>query len=81
MMMMKTDERTTQRAQLRAADWITVLNDDETYTSLEGCWIAVTTPEVSQKLDDGDDPNDIPELVRWDLDALVQCAIDHGYFD
>jgi hypothetical protein len=68
------------RTELHEIDWIAVLNDDETYTGLVGCWIATTTPSIVEELNEGADPNQL-ELVRFNLDHLVQWAIDKGYFD
>jgi hypothetical protein len=68
------------RTELHEIDWIAVLNDDETYTGLVGCWIATTTPSIVEELNEGAGPNQL-ELVRFNLDHLVQWAIDKGYFD
>jgi len=38
---------------------IVVLNDGETYTGLDGCCIMDITPEGIEKLDEGQDPNDL----------------------
>ena len=70
-----------ERDRLRQADWITILSDDETYTSLGGCHIAIPTPEQGEELDAGADPNDLDDLERYDLRALLDWAINNGYFD
>lgn len=68
------------RASLRATSWVSVLDDDETYTGLGGCWIAPTPPDVIEALDEGDGVDDM-QLSRFDLSDLVEWAIDRGYFD
>jgi hypothetical protein len=62
-------------------NWVSVLNDDETFTSLSGCWIAKITAAETVQLDEGDEPdNVVPEVRRCDLAALVEWAIERGYF-
>jgi hypothetical protein len=81
-MNMPTVSATTKevRASFRETAWVSVLNDNETYTGLDGCWIAPTPPDVVEKLNEGDEVDDIP-LSRFDLEDLIQWAIDNGYFD
>jgi hypothetical protein len=42
---------------------------------------AIPTPEELQELDAGADPNDLDHLESYDLRALLDWAINHGYFD
>jgi hypothetical protein len=39
-------------------EMICVLNDDETYTALAGCWIALVTPSIASELEHDQDPDD-----------------------
>jgi hypothetical protein len=68
------------RDRLKQANWITILSDDETYTSLDGCHIAIPTSEHLQELDAGVDPNDLDNLERYDLRSLLDWAISTGYY-
>jgi hypothetical protein len=70
-----------ERDQLKEANWITILNDDETFTSLGGSHVAILTAEQQQELKEGTELNDLDNLQRYDLKELVNWAIDHGYFD
>jgi hypothetical protein len=71
----------SDRDRLKKANWITILNDDETYTSLGGCHIAIPTAAQLEELDEGSDPNDLEGLESYDLRALLDWAISNGYFD
>ena len=42
-----------------AEQFIVVLNDGETYTSLEGCKLIAVTKSGCKKLDEGQEPNDL----------------------
>lgn len=67
--------------EMKKAAWVSVLNDNDTYTGLDGCWIALTSPEIVTALDDDDMPvEDVPQ-PHYGLQALLEWAIDHGYFD
>ena len=72
---------TADRDRLKQANWITILSDDETYTSLDGCHIAIPTTEQIEELDAGADPHHLDNLERYDLKALVDWAVSSGYFD
>jgi hypothetical protein len=62
-------------------DMICVLSDDSTFTMLHGCWIAVTTPAMDQKYEEGYDPDDVvPAADRYSLAALVNWAYENRYF-
>jgi hypothetical protein len=52
-----------------------------TYTSLDGCHIAIPTSDHMQELDAGADPNDLDHLKSYDLRDLLNWAISRGYFD
>ena len=69
------------RDRLKQADWITILSDDETYTSLGGCHIAIPTTDQMEELDAGADPKHLDDLEVYDLKELVDWAITNGYFD
>jgi hypothetical protein len=69
------------RDELRKIAWVCVLSDGSTYTGLDGCWIARTTPEQVKRLDAGDPVNDLPEYQRYSLQTVLEWAIDHGGFD
>ena len=67
-------------AKLKDSTWVCVLNNNETYSEPDGCWIAPTPPDVVQLLDQGDEPDEhCPD--KWSLQALLEWAIDQGYFD
>ena len=68
------------RDELKRAAWVCVLNDNDTYTGLDGCWFAVTPDDCVADLDDGASVEDVP-LPHHSLQALFKFAIDHGYFD
>jgi hypothetical protein len=61
--------------QLRDAHWITVLNDNETFGGLDGCWIA-TVPEDAEF-----EEVDELDLTRFSVRELLDWAIDHGFFE
>jgi hypothetical protein len=67
------------RDELKTSAWIVVLSDDDTYTGLDGCWIATTTPD---QVKEGNESGEIPEgLKRIPMQDLLIWAIDNGYFD
>jgi hypothetical protein len=69
-----------QRNALKQSAWVTVLNDDDTFTGLDGSWIAPANGEQGQALDDGEFAlSDLP--VRFGLHDLLVWAIDNGCFD
>jgi hypothetical protein len=68
------------KGQLRATAWLSVLNDDDTFTGLNGCWIAPTSPEVVEAMDNGEYDVDEAPITRYSLRDLLEWAIDHGYF-
>jgi hypothetical protein len=67
--------------ELKKTAWVNVLNDDDTFTGLDGCWIAPTPPEVVEGLNNGEYEVDEAPLTRYSLGDLLDWAIDHGYFN
>lgn len=69
------------KQEMLASAWVCVLADSETYTGLDGCWIAVTSQEVVEALDEGH--ISLTELSggRYDLQSLLEFGLEHGYFD
>jgi hypothetical protein len=67
------------RQQMLESAWICVLDDGETYTGLDGCWIAMTTDQEAKDLDDGGSADDLQD--RFSLQALLEFAVSQGYFD
>jgi hypothetical protein len=68
------------RDEMKKEAWVVVLNDNDTYTGLTGCWIAMTDQDQVEALDEGADVEDVPG-PHYDLQALLEWAIDGGYFD
>jgi hypothetical protein len=66
--------------EMKREAWVTVLNDDTTYTGLDGCWIAMTDQDQVKALDAGEDVEEVCH-ERYDMQALLEWAIDKGYFD
>ena len=67
--------------ELKKSAWLSVLNDDDTFTGFDGCWIAPTRPEVVEGLNNGEyNVGDAP-LTRHSLRDLLEWAIDRGYFE
>jgi hypothetical protein len=76
-----SSQRDQTNEDLKTAAWVSVLNDDDTFTGLDGCWIAPTLPEVVEALNEGEyEVNEAP-VTRYSLQDLLDWAIDHGYFD
>jgi hypothetical protein len=73
-------EQEKHRAELKQSEWVAVLNDDETYSGLDGAWIALS-PSGDADRDTDVAVRQIPEDARTDLSGLVMWAINHGYFD
>jgi hypothetical protein len=71
------------RDEMKQAAWVMVLNGDDTWTGLDGCWFALTTSAEVEALDEDDmEINDLPpETIRYSMVQLLEWAIDHGYFD
>ena len=59
--------------------WISVLNDGETYTGLQGAWIAQTPENFDE--DNSNLEEQIRAEDRIDLWGLVTWAIDQGCLD
>jgi hypothetical protein len=77
---MRLDEMT--RDDLKREAWIVVLNDNHLFTGLTGCWIALTDQDQVKALDEGAHFYDVIEDDQnWDMQNLLEWAIDHGYFD
>ena len=71
-----------QREALKKSSWVTVLNDGDTYTGLDGCHIALTSDEQVEGLDaDKFSVDDLPAWQRFSLNELLMLAIDLGIFD
>ena len=67
--------------EMKKAAWVSVLNDDRHIHRVEWMRIALTSPEIVTALDDDDMPvEDVPQ-PHYGLQALLEWAIDHGYFD
>lgn len=75
------DQRLIDRGEaLKRIAWVSVLNSDDTFTGLDGCWIAPTTGEEVDALDEGKiDVGDLPH--RFPLNDLLMLAIEAGIFD
>ncbi len=70
------------RTDLKKSEWICVLNDDETYTGLNGSWIAPIPDDLTEQREDienGYAPKVVP--VYFDMRKMLEFAINHGYFD
>ena len=66
-----------QREALKKSGWVTVLNDGDTYTGLDGCHIALTSDEQVEGLDaDKFSVDDLPAWQRFSLNELLMLAID-----
>lgn len=65
-------------AELKNSQWIVVLNDDDSFTGLDGCWIAPVADDALVL--HGGAAHTVPAETRWDLRGLLDFAIDHGYF-
>jgi hypothetical protein len=63
-------ETVMTKDELKETAWVNVLNDDDTFTSLDGCWIAPTPPEVVEGLDNGEYDVDEAPLTRYSLGDL-----------
>jgi hypothetical protein len=71
-----------RREALKRSAWVSVLNDNDTYTGLDGCWIALTSEEKVTALDDDSlSVDDLPQERRFSLNDLLMLAIDAGIFD
>jgi hypothetical protein len=68
------------RDEMKLEAWVCVLNDNETFTGLDGCWIAMTPADCVADLDDGGAAEDVPQ-PHYSLKSLLEFAIDQGYFD
>ncbi len=67
--------------EMKKGAWVCVLNDNSTFTGLDGCWIAMTDQEQVEALDEGEDVEDVCHGPRYDMQKLLEWAIDHGAFD
>jgi hypothetical protein len=77
----RADEPSTMtREEMKKAAYIMVLGDDDTFTGLDGCWFAYTSPDQVAELDEDGDLDAI-EIKPCDMQELLEWAIDHGYFD
>lgn len=68
------------RDELKKSPWVMVLTDGDTYSGLDGCTLVPTTPEQVEALDAGESVNDVVPR-RASMQALIEWAIDQGYFD
>ena len=75
-----TEEKLNQRQALKRIAWVTVLNDGDTFTGLDGCYIAPTTDKEVKALDDDTIAvDDLPH--QFSLHRLLGLAIEAGIFD
>lgn len=70
----------TNREQMKNSAWICVLNDNDSWTGLDGSWIAITEEEQQEALYNDERVCDL-DLTKFSLRTLVDWAIDAGYFD
>jgi hypothetical protein len=68
------------RDELQESAWVVVLNDNDTYTGMDGRWIAMTDQDQVTALHEGESINDVCP-VRYDMQKILTFAIEHGYFD
>jgi len=66
--------------ELKKSAWVCVLNDDDTYAGLDGCWIALTDEAQVEKLDEGEHVSEVPG-PHFSLQLLLEWAISNGYFE
>jgi hypothetical protein len=71
---------TVDRDRLKREAWLMVLGGGD-YTGLDGCWFALTTQQEVQKLDNGEISAGEVSKPHYSMQALLEWAIDHGYFD
>jgi hypothetical protein len=67
------------KEEMKKGPWVAVLNDNDTYTGLTGCWIAMTDQDQVKALDEGAGVEDVSG-PHYDMQALLELAIDRGYF-
>jgi hypothetical protein len=68
------------REQMKNSAWICVLNDNDTWTGLDGSWIAITEEGQQEALYNDERVCDL-DLTKYSLRTLIDWAIDAGYFD
>jgi hypothetical protein len=69
------------RDEMKRSSWVMVLNDDDTFTGLDGCWFAATPPSIVRQLDEGQIAvREVPGR-HFEMQPLLEWAIDQGYFD
>lgn len=79
---MEDDDRIERREALKKTAWVTVLNDNDTFTGLDGCWVAPTNAKQVEALDAEEiEVDDLPEERRFSLNDLLMRAINSGMFD
>jgi hypothetical protein len=69
------------RKRLHNTAWVCVLNDDQIYTGLDGCWIMPTTKEQVKQLDEDGEPVARLDSPQFTLQKLLDWTIDAGFFD
>lgn len=65
----------------KSEDWISVLSDGETYTSIDGCYVMLPTKEGLEILDDGGDPLGFTGsqlLHKLKVTELLEFYLKHG---
>jgi hypothetical protein len=65
--------------EMKKAEWVCVLGDDDTFSGLDGSWIAMVPTDHSDELAGGGKVSDLPE--QFCLRKLIDKAIDAGWFD
>lgn len=68
------------RDELKNSAWVMVLADGDTYSGLDGCTLVPTTPDQVEALDAGESVDEVVPQ-RASMQALIEWAIDQGYFD
>jgi cell wall assembly regulator SMI1 len=59
------------REEMKKGPWVAVLNDNDTYTGLTGCWIAMTDQDQVKALDEGAGVEDVSG-PHYDMQALLE---------